>query len=175
MKKFKSTKGHLLLEALLAVFFLSIVSVSLLPAVNFLMQRSKQSQLDTDASLLVQEGIEATYNVFLNINKFSEINSTNPGKSYELSLEPGADHDIWTLVNDTGPRGEQITGTPFTREIVISDVYRKGSDGEKTNHPNDSVDPGSKEVVVTVSWTDSLGRNQSVDAKLLVVNLTEGP
>ena len=61
----KIKKGFYILEALLAVVILSMVLLSLYSMVSFLQRRTVKSSHETEASLLLQEGMEIAHSALL--------------------------------------------------------------------------------------------------------------
>lgn len=132
----KIIRGQSLIELLIVMALASII----LPAVmtGFLSSRegkSQQQQREKAVGLL-REAEEATRYV--------------RNKGWSSFVANGTYHPIiesnqWTLVTGS----ESLSG--LTRQIVVSDVYRDTSGTVVTS--GGTLDPSSKKVVITVSWT----------------------
>lgn len=157
---FLTRRGFLVLEAIISIAILSVVLVTVLPSFNFLLTRARRSQNETQATLLLQEGLEVAYHVFAtshNWDGYTIGTSYIPVHNGTWELVAGVDVDLETL---------------FTRKIEIQAVCRNPSTGVQMNLPSCSTthprfDDTSRLVVTTVSWNES-GKNQELTAKLLV-------
>lgn len=159
-------KGFLLIEALVAVAVFGMVTISVIPIVTFMFNRSGRSRIEQDASLLLQEGMEVAYNVYS-----TNFNLDLANGDYKPTLEyvgPSPDDYQWTL----SPGVDTELETRFERKVNVASVCR-GEDGEIDQSANCSypstVDPNSKMITTSVSWQEN-GVDKSLSAQLLVVN-----
>lgn len=158
----KQSRGYLLLETLISIVMLGMIVVAVFPTVSFLVRRSKRSVYDTQASLLLQEGLEVAYNVFFTSSTWDAY--LTDGRSYK-PVHNGA----WSLIEGTDVGLE----TRFDRTIVVNQVCRDAaSKGEQVICPAGTVDPNSKNVVTTVIWEEN-GLPKSITASLLLLRITE--
>ena len=156
------SRGYILLEAILAIAVFAMVVFSVVPMISFLLRRSARSAYETRAAALLQEGMEATYNIHVSNWDAYPIDGTyHPGKSV---------NNRWILF-----QGEQNNlETLFTRSITIKRPCRNNGNGELLQN-QDAVctgirDPNSRIVTTTITWEEE-GKQNSIEAKLLLVNL----
>ncbi len=164
----KKRNGFTLLEVLIALVFLSIVIMTFLPILGWLISRSRASAYGTEASLVLQEGMEATYNILL---ADWDTNWTRyPEGIYHLAVNVTANPQTWALL----PGSESGVETHFTRQIEILPVCREQGNGGRLpgNCPIGAAtrDNNSKVIRTTVSWPEQ-GRTKSVESELLVTYL----
>lgn len=153
----KTKQGSILIEALLAVVVLSMVVLSVVPMLSFLLRRTSQSRFASEAGLLMQEGMEVTYNVLIsNWDSYPNDDTYHPGKS----------SGKWALFQNPETNLETI----FTRSVEIKKACRVN--GEVVDEPTCSgiLDPDSKMVTTTVSWLED-GDEKKVSSKLMMVNM----
>ena len=159
----KNQKGFLILEALISVVILSMVLLSLFSMISFLQRRTTQSDFDSDASLLMQEGIEITHTVLIsNWNSF-------PDGEYMPVFD--ADTQNWILIegNEEGLQGI------FNRTITLKKVCRNSVDGVLLDVPGmctGLVDENSRIIETRIEWEDR-GSAEVAQTSLLVFKLPE--
>ena len=164
-------QGFLLIEALVAIVLLSIVVVSVFPTLDFMVRRSKTSTFNVEANLLLQEGIEVPYNIFL--GDWSAMGSDPQGqyKTAEV-LESGREH--WALLpcspdpNDCTSDPDTLLEAKYRRIITLSPVLRDPVTGVQQS--GGISDQFSRKIMTTISW-DENGTPKSVSGELLLVNL----
>jgi len=160
----KRQAGFLILETLLAMVILTTVILSVFSMISFLQRRTLKSQFDSDATNLLQEGMEITYSSLLaNWDKYSD-------GVYSPAFDE--DNDRWVLVD-----GEETDlNTRFTRSITLSKICRNTSDG--TQVPVDTTtglclggerDENSRLVKTKIIWLEN-GSEKQVEAELLIFN-----
>jgi type II secretory pathway pseudopilin PulG len=142
-------KGQSLIELLIILALLAII----LPALFYGMITSRegkpqQQQRITGLSYL-HEAEEAAINVRNRSWDAFAVNGT---------FHPSNSGNYWTLVAGS----ETVNG--FTRQIVISDVYRDSNGAITTS--GGTLDLSTKKVVTTVSWT--LPRSTSIDSTIYI-------
>ncbi|RJR14585.1 hypothetical protein C4579_04805 [Candidatus Microgenomates bacterium] len=152
-----ASRGYLLMETLVAVVLFSLVMISVIPTVNFMLKRSRRAVSDSDAALLLQEGMEATYTIFL-----SDWDAYGDGTYHLESVTSPSTH--WELLP-----GNEILEAKFTRTIEINEVRRSNVTGEQLE--TGVIDPNSKIIKTTINW-DEAGIPYNISAELLVINFT---
>ncbi len=172
--------GVTLLEVVLSVAMLVVIFVSVYPVVGWLITRSKQLQYDSQAAIILQQGAEVAYNVFLDDwDSFGEgnyryaVSRTDPGD--------GTSPDGWTLVPMAVGEVDEVG--MFGRTIRVSPVCRlvngTGEDQGKLQSPPEpnpgcdagyAIDPDSKLVTTSVDWREKLAPKH-IQATLLITKL----
>jgi len=157
-------RGYIVLEALLSIVVLSLVVLAVFPMLSFLLKRSERSKYEAAASLLVQEGIEVAYNVFLDEDEWGLSNG-----DYHPSLN--ASRGEWVLLVG----GEQDIETRFDRVVNVASVCRTSGTGEVIDPETYEscggvVDYLSKWVTTRVSWEEG-GETKSLEAKLMLLKV----
>lgn len=153
--------GYFLIEALLSLVFFSILLLSVFSMISFLQRRTVRSNFESDAGLVLQDGMEITHSVLL-----SDWLGYADGVYHPVY---DADGDTWILMG--GP--EDNLETRFSRGIEIKRVCRDASTGERIESAGvclADLDRNSREVTVSVSWLEE-GAMKNIDAKLLILNV----
>lgn len=136
MKKNYTQKGQSLVELLVAIAVMAIILPAILTGfVSSNDNKAQQTQRLVGVPLL-KEAEEAT-RVFRSANWTAfAVNGT---------YHPAIAGSTWVL----SPGSETING--YTRSVVISDVYRDASGSIVS--VGGTIDPSTKKIVATVSWT----------------------
>lgn len=152
----KQTQGFLIVEVLLAIVVLSVVFLSLFTTLSFLINKTKRSTFDTNATSIMQDGVEQTRSSLLaNWNGYGE------GHYYP---EKNDSSNTWQL--KSGDEG--ILQGRFVRVIFISSVCRKSSEfGIQVVCPGGVLDDQSKKITVKVTWKEAQ-KDKEAEATLLV-------
>jgi len=173
MKKRES--GYLIIEILITIVIISMVFISVVSMIRFLQVRTAKSDWDTEASVLLQQGMEAAHSALLNDWGDGEDNGYDDG-TYDPIFNDGK--GVWELKTDK----EENLGTKFERRIEVSFVCRDINDaGKVIGDVADKFDCGQKSGEVDddysrylkgiVTWNEA-GKERSVEAILLVLNPT---
>lgn len=152
--------GMTIVEVLIAIVVLSVTAATVFPAMGWLITRSRTLQYDVAAAAVMQEGMEAAYNVLL-----SDWGAMEAGKTYSPGVLVAGGRSEWTVTE-----GESVVETRFTRGITVSAVCRDGQTGERTDCDGGVEDVNSKLLKTTVKWEER-GGDKSVQAELLVTQL----
>lgn len=157
----KKDKGYIILEAILAIVVLAMVVLSVVPMLSFLLQRSARARFEPQASLLLQEGIETTYNIFIsNWDAYPLDGTYHPAKSSSGK---------WVLVTGI----ENNLETRFERGVSITKACRDDN-GNLLDTPDGvcsgNRDANSRVVKTTVKWQED-DETKELVANLLIVNL----
>jgi type II secretory pathway pseudopilin PulG len=150
-------RGYLILESLIALVVLGVIIASVIPTVNFMLRRTQRSKYDTQASLLLQEGMEVVYNIFA-----TDWNAYGPG-SYKIVIDSSGSQPVWSLMHGT----ENNIAAKFMRKIEILPVNRDASTGDMGGGPPDG---NSRMVKTTIQWQEN-GNPVEISAQLLLTNL----
>ena len=152
-------QGISLIEAMLAVAFFAIIAVSTTRAALSGLTAQARAGLEHEAALLASGALEGVYAV--------QDRAWNELEFSTTSLQQSGGE--WILA------GEGVTETvgDFTRSVAFNDICRDVSDN-LVSCPGAYLDERSKEVVVTVAWTDALGNSRSVERSGLVTNWSSG-
>jgi type II secretory pathway pseudopilin PulG len=165
MKQLTSQYGYLILETLISSALLGVIVVAIIPTINFMLLRSKRAIVDTQAALVAQTGLEATYHIFLNL---SDWNTYSAGTSYQL---------LTNLENPISPKWElaalpsgstQMIQSKYERTITISTVSRDINTGAQL--ATGTIDPNNRKITTTVSWTQA-GIKKQISAELLLTKV----
>lgn len=146
MKHTNPTAAQSLVELLLAIALTSVILPGLLT--GFVTSREGRAQQNQrqDATALMREAMEAVRSV----RNRGWINVSTNG-----TYHPAVSSSQWTL----SAGSESVNG--FTRQIVIADAQRNGSGTIVTS--GGTVDPSTKKVTITVSWTQPYSSSTQSD------------
>jgi|SRR3989344_23109 len=155
-------RGFTVIEVLIAIVMLSVTAATVFPAVGWLIIKSRQLVYDAQAASVLQEGMEASYNVLL-----TGWDDMRAGRTYSPQVEFAGGEQRWAMTE-----GEEEVETRFTRGIQVGEVCRYNETGEQADCDDDDVtlDPESKLLTGKVSWTER-GEDKVITATLLVVGL----
>lgn len=156
----KYNKGFFLIEALLSIVIFSVLLLSLFSMISFLQRRSVRSTFESDASILLQDGMEIAHSSLL-------ANWTGYQDSTYFPVFD-ADRNTWILV-----QGEETElEARYSRKIELKRVCRNANTGERIEFGSvctGDLDPNSREITTTVSWTE-VEEQKEISASLLVIN-----
>jgi len=155
-------KGYFLIEALLSIVIFSMLILSIFSTIGFLQRRTVRSSFESDASLLMQDGMEIAHSTIQSNWNLAD------GIYYPLF---DVDENSWKL-----EKGEETNlETRYSRKIEVKRVCRDQNSGDKIPFSGvctGGIDSNSKELITTVSWTEE-GEAKSVEASLLVLKINE--
>lgn len=155
-------KGSLLLEAVVSIGVLGIIIGIFYPGLVNLIKKSASLRHGSRAAVLLQEGMEVAYSVFLDNWEGWEDGVYHP------VVESAGGRAKWTMLP-----GEQ-TGveTRFFRAMTVEAVCRHPRTGQAKERcgGGEKADEFSRRVTTTVSWNDA-GRNKELTASFLVAKL----
>lgn len=151
-------RGYLILEALIGIAIIGLLTASVIPTISFLVKRTKQAKFDSQAGILLQQGMEVAYHVLI---------STPDWSGYTSGVyHPVVSGATWNLL----PNSETLE-TRFTRSVALSDVCRDMThEAQIVDCPGGTVDAKSKKISVTVVWQEA-GVTKNIDAQLLLYKL----
>lgn len=157
-------KGYFLIEALLSVVIFSMLLLSIFSMISFLQQRTVRSSFESDATLLLQDGMEIAHSVL-------QSNWNYPDGVYYPSFMVDGNNSAWTLVE-----GEEINlEARYGRKIELKRVCRDQTTGDRiayTGVCTGALDSSSREIITTVSWMEE-NQPKSITASLLVIKIIE--
>ncbi len=160
-----TNKGFMLIEALISVVILSMIAFSVLPIVSFLVRKSERSKYEGRAAIILQEGIEAAYNVLI-----SDWNSY-PDSNYSLFTDTTYTPVTWELISTDGP--DENIDTLFARSLTVRTLCRNISTGINMGFApcsSDShEDQSTRLIESSVTWEED-GLNKELSGTLLVAN-----
>ena len=154
-----SRRGFFLIEAVIASAIVATTLVLMLGAISNVVAISKYSLQKTQASYLLEEGVEVAK--LLRNQSWANISGLSTGTTYYMSWS-GSAWSYTTISPGT------VTGV-FTRSIVFSAVSRDGSDNIVSS--GGSIDSGTRRGTVTVSWN----QNGSTKTDTLQFYITSTP
>ena len=138
-----------MIELLVAITIIIVALVVLMQAYAFFTKANSQNKKNLEATALAQEMIEATRSVrdeswanFVALSLETAYHPVQSGSPAKWSLTAGQ---------------ETISG--FTRQIVLSSVFRDANDDIVAS--GGTEDAGTRKLTAIVSWSDQ-GRNYSV-------------
>ncbi len=158
-------KGTTLLEVLISLAILGILMGSFFPTVAFLTRQSRKFQYDSEASSVLQEGMEIAYNVFL-----TNWNAVSDTGTYHPVLNASVDPNIWGLEPD-----EKMVRSRYTRKIEVFRVCRNLSSGQqKTGEciSGNDYDLNSRLIKTTVIWKENQV-DREIASELLITRLPD--
>lgn len=165
----RTKSAFTMIEVLVALGMVSVVVASVVPIVSWLVTRSRYVSYDVAASLLLQEGMEVSYNVL--VSSWDADWSQYPAGVYHPLVNVAADPQVWVLL----PGGQTDLQTRFNREVSIDPICRKNDTGERVVFPcppGSTVDNRTKVVTTTVKWQE-VEKQRSISSELLVTQLTQ--
>jgi len=155
-------QGFFLIEALLSIVIFTVLIISVFSMISFLQRRTVRSSYESEAVLVLQDGVEIARSVIL-----KDWRGYSDG-IYKPVFD--ADENSWVLL----PGEEVGFKAKYNRKIELRRVCR-AVDGEilANNSPClGSVDNNVREILVNVSWLEK-DEDKSISAKLLVLNQNE--
>ncbi len=152
----KKEKGFALIEVLIAVTLVSGVMLGIVSSANKFLIYSNSSLKSYQATLALEEGVEAVKNV--RAVSWGNISTLVSGTDYGLTFS-GLN---WTIVS-----GSQLTTNGFTRKVNFYDVYR---DANNDIAGTGTLDTNIKNVVVTTTWNDS-GVSKSKEIEFYIADI----
>jgi Tfp pilus assembly protein PilV len=161
----KSNKtGAILLEAILGLIVFTMVVLSVIPMISFLLRRTEQSKYEAQAAILLQESLEASYSVLTK--------DTGNWQRYVGQYEVKRGVTNWVLTHSTSDAAEHLQ-TRFDRKLTIRTACRDNS-GVITNMDNPGCDGGTpdrdtKILLVEITW-DEGDTPKSLTSNLVLVN-----
>jgi len=157
----KKEGGFFLIEALISIVIFTMLLLSLFSMISFLQRRIVRSNFESDAGLLLQEGMEIGRTTVL--AGWSEY--TNG------TYHPVFDEDAksWTL----SVGSESALQAKYNRSIEVKEVCRDVS-GEKIEGVPcaGSYDKHSREITTKLTWQEK-GEEKSLSASLMLINTNE--
>jgi type II secretory pathway pseudopilin PulG len=155
--------GYFLIEALLSIVIFAMLILSIFSVISFLQRRVVRSSLEAEAALLLQEGVEIAHSTLL-----SDWRGYPPSTYFPVF---NVSTNAWVLL----PGEETGLEARFNRKIELKDVCRDAQTGEILTSSSPclgAMDPLSREVVATVSWTEK-GVDRAISTRLLILNTNE--
>lgn len=164
----KNKKGSILLEAILATVVLAMIAFSIFPLLSFLLKRTERSKYEPQASTLLSEGMEATYNILISAIDW---NSYATETNYRLAKTAS---NKWQLLTGT----ESDIETRYTRNISFTKACRDNNgflvlpqDYVSGACPG-TLDINSRVITVNITWKEA-EVNKILNANLLVLNVRQ--
>lgn len=161
MWKSKKSKGVSLVEVIIGIAIIVGATLASFVYFSLAIKVARQSAETVQATLLVEEGMEAIRAI------------RDEGYSTHIAtLSNGIDHyfsfpgDQWEATTTPG-----LIENVFTRTFVLEEVRRDGSDDIVLS--GGVVDPDAREVTVTVSWEDESGGVKALEASTYIANVHE--
>ena len=139
----KAPRGSLLLEAIIATGVVATFAVAVIQLAVLTEQLGVRLEDRGDANAYAQQGIEALLSM-----DFADLTSITNGKVTFAS-------EHWSTAS-----GTETLANGMIRSVTVSDVRRDANCEVVT--VGGTVDPDSKELASTVSWTDDFGKSQTV-------------
>lgn len=166
--KRSANQGFTLIEAVVSIAAVAIVATSLFPLIGWLVTRFRGVEVNSLAARMLQEGMEATYSVFL--NEWDAGRTTFPDGEYHPVVEISGGDEIWTLL----PGSQTGLEARFERKVTLEPVCRNAGNGNIIPGACDVSSPlydsYSRWVRGTVSWVER-DKVKEVTAKLLLTSL----
>ncbi len=139
----KTQAGFFLIEVVIAAALVGGVLITVLGLVQDTVEVSQRALERTQASYLLEEGIEGVKSI--RDSQWTNITALTHNTPYYLTWSGTA----WTLSTTPGTIGL------FTRTITFEEVYRNVTDDIVTS--GGTLDAGTKKGTVTVSWSAPTG------------------
>ena len=127
-----------MIEVMIVAFVIAGSLLVALAVSNRSMAVARQAAQSTQASFLLEEGVEAVR--IMRDNDWDNIDALDSGTDYYMDYVSGD----WTLIESPVAVG------PFTRVLDFEDVYRDASSGDID--PSGALDTTTRLVNIEVSW-----------------------
>lgn len=146
----KLSRGFALIEVLIAVTIVSSAMIVVVGSANKYLLFTRSTLRNYQSALAMEESVEAIK--IIRAASWANISSLTTGSTYGINFT-GSN---WQTVPTP-----QTTSLGFTRSIVFYDVYRDASDDIAISG---TLDPGTKRVVVTITWNNrNTPRSQTIE------------
>lgn len=153
----KARRGFFMIEALLSIVIFTVLLLSIFSMISFLQRRTVRSDFESEAALLLEEGMEIANSAVL-----ADWDGYADGDYHPVF---DASEGNWILLGDA----EDSLEARYSRKITLSKICR-GSDGEIGKTTTCAVgDPLTRRIEVKVWWTEDTGE-KTIQASLLVLN-----
>lgn len=147
-KKISNQSGFSLVEVLIASMLISLTTLALMSAATKGIELSNKAIRQVQASLLMEEGIEAVKSI--RDNSWENISGINLNTPYYLSFDTSS--NTWSLMDTPSINPETPVDGIFTRTIVFKEVKRNDDDDISGTG---TLDDRTKEVQVNVVWNSN--------------------
>lgn len=163
-----NNKGVSIVELMVVVLIIGVALGALLTFGTFSLRTASLLERTAQASLLVQDAMEAVKNYRDN----TEWDENDPADEYDgLGLVATASPLHLALSEDVPPRWRLLSGAEtlgiFTRQVVVEPVERDAQDDIVES--GGALDPATRKVTVTVSWEER-GAPRELEAITYVTN-----
>lgn len=143
----RKESGYLLLEVLMAIVLFSMVVLTLFGMLSFLQRRTQVSTFESNAGVLLQEGMEIAHNALL-----SNWNSYPDGEYKPVFVEID---NSWDLL----PGEETDVQARYSRKIELKQICRSTIDGQRLDigscrDTGGVIDMNSREIITTIGWLE---------------------
>lgn len=162
-------RGFSIIEIVVAAALLSIALFALVGAGRLAVNILHQKTLEAEANFLLEEGVE-TIRILRDQGWTANIAPLVPAAVYYPAFDPIPSR--WRIV----PSDPGLIDGLFTRTVIFNDVYRRNSDDDiiDVSSPDPkTLDPGTKKVTVTVSWTARAGHIGQKSISTYIANVFE--
>jgi prepilin-type N-terminal cleavage/methylation domain-containing protein len=156
MKNFvlKNKKGFSLIEVIVACSIISFVVFGFVSISTKSIQISNKSLKQTQAIILLEEGVEAVKSI--RDDGWSNISSLSDNINYFLFFNTTSNK--WELFTDSNSKSGYIPNYPidsiFSRTVVFSPIQRDSSTDDISNTGNMYFDENTKSVKISVSFNE---------------------
>jgi len=134
--RFSAIRGQMLVELVMAIGIAAIILPALLTGLVASRQGQPQQQQNLQATELFKETANAVREIRDNNWAAFAVNGT---------FHPIISSNTWTFATGSA------TVNGFTQQVVINDTYRDSSGNIVSS--GGTIDPSTKQVVITISWT----------------------
>ena len=153
-----TNKGFMLLEVVIASAMITMVLLSIDLYYKKILDVSQETTRRIQSGFLLEEGFE-TLKLVRDQSWSGNIAVLIPGQTYQLRWTGTA----WTVTTLPQP-----IENFFTRTFVIANVNRDASDNIA---PPGTNDPGTKKIVMQVSWREGRNATTTESAETYITNL----
>ncbi len=157
MKKFYKNKGFAMVEIMVAAAIIAASFLFAMAVAQKSIYLSRQATHQVEASLLLEEGAEATR--IVRDNAWTNISALSSGTNYYPTFSGGT----WTLSTTSNAVGI------FTRRVTLEAVNRDLSTGSIVTSGG-TTDNYTKKITVTVSWPEG-GTTVTKTLQFYVLNI----
>jgi len=144
LRKLKSEKGQSLVELLITIGLSAILIPALLAGFSIIRSGRVQQDMRLQATTYVKEAEEAMQVV--QANGWSNLTAG--------TYHPVVSGTTWILIS-----GSEAIANTFTRQVVISDVFRDSSGNIASS--GGTLDPSTKQIAISVFWNGPISSNVS--------------
>lgn len=157
-----SERGQFVIEALISISVIALLSLAVVPLVGSSLVANRNSGEKTIGTLLANEAQEIGRAI--ETSDWNKIYLPSGGTDGQANKGAGNPYHLaqvgntWTLA--AGSESIILNGVTYTRQIVIDNVSRTGSNGQgdiEATYNFSRDDPATQKITISITWPNSTG------------------